>query len=105
MVKAVATKEEFDSELKAAGDKPVVVDFHATWCGPCKIIAPFLEELATKHTDFVVLKIDVDVNEDVAQDCSIEAMPTFLVFKNGNEVDRLMGASKEKLEALFMKHK
>ena len=88
---------DFGEALKAAGDKLVVVDFFATWCVPCKKIAPYLEELAEGNENVVFLKVDVDVLEETAADQDIAAMPTFLFFKNGAKVDEVVGASTEKL--------
>lgn len=104
MVRKIESKEDFDAQLKNAGDKAVIVDFHATWCGPCKMIAPKLAKMATDNPSVVVLKVDVDEVEDVAAECKIEAMPTFVVFKGTKEVERLMGASEEKLLAVFAKY-
>merc|ERR1712141_823882 len=73
-------------------DKICIVDFHAQWCGPCKMIAPKFQEFATKYTNVIALKVDVDDLDDTAQKMEISAMPTFLVLKGGKEVDRLMGA-------------
>jgi thioredoxin 1 len=98
MVKHIASAEEF-AAIKAAG-KPVVVDFTASWCGPCKSIAPFFEELAAKYPEIEFVKIDVDELEDVAGECGISAMPTFQVYSNGVKVSEMTGADKEKLAAL-----
>jgi len=84
----------------------VVIDFFATWCGPCKRIAPVIEELATSlsgQVDFY--KVDVDVAEDVAADQGVQSMPTFFYFKGGQKVDELIGASADQLKALIQKHK
>ena len=78
----------------------VVVDFTASWCGPCKSIAPFFEELAGKYPDIEFVKIDVDELEDVAGECGISAMPTFQVYSNGVKVSEMTGADKDKLSAL-----
>ena len=83
---------------------PVVVDFTATWCGPCQRIAPKFVEFAAKYTDCVFVKVDVDENEETAQACGISAMPTFQCWKGGKKVDELVGASNEKLEALVTKN-
>merc|ERR1719175_553114 len=68
MVHAVENKADFTSQLEAAGGKLVVVDFHATWCGPCKMIAPHLEEMDKTMDDVVFLKVDVDECEDIAEE-------------------------------------
>ena len=95
-VKMVATKAEFDALV--AGDKPVVVDFTATWCGPCQRIAPEFAALADANPDLEFIKVDVDENEDTAAACGIQAMPTFHFYKGGAKVHEFSGASKEKIE-------
>jgi len=81
-----------------------VIDFFATWCGPCVMIAPKIEEMAQKMTNVVFLKVDVDDAEDVALKYDISAMPTFKFIKNGEVVDELMGANADKLMDLVTKH-
>jgi len=66
MVKKLANMEEFNAELENAGSKLVVVDFFAEWCGPCKMIAPKIEELSSQKSDVVFVKVDVDDNEEAA---------------------------------------
>jgi thioredoxin 1 len=86
------TDATFD-EVVGASDKPILVDFWAEWCGPCKMIAPILEELATEQADnFVIGKLDVDVNVATATKFSVMSIPTLLLFKDGEVVARLVGA-------------
>lgn len=104
MVKVCETKEEFDEALAGAGDKAVLVDFYADWCGPCKMIAPKLEAMSKEFTNVVFLKVNVDDNGEVAEENNISAMPTFLIFKNKEKVDELVGASEAKLRELAAKY-
>jgi thioredoxin 1 len=95
---------QFKNEVLEA-QTPVLVDFTAAWCAPCKVIAPHLEELAGKYKGKVkVTKIDVDDNIETAQTYGIRSMPTLLMFKGGVVVDQIIGAvPKAKLEAFFAK--
>merc|ERR1711915_749544 len=76
MVHAVQDMGDLDAQLTNAGAKLVVIDFHAVWCGPCKMIAPHLEEMSKTMNDVVFLKVDVDDCEDIAAKYNITAMPT-----------------------------
>ncbi|GBF98438.1 thioredoxin H-type [Raphidocelis subcapitata] len=98
------TKAEWDAQLAAAGDKAVIVDFSAVWCGPCQMIGPVFVQLSEQYPDLVFLKVDVDANADVAATCGISAMPTFQVWKNGAKVDEFVGAAKDKLKAFCEKY-
>ena len=81
----------------------VIVDFTATWCGPCKTISPVFEELAKKTPNVRFLKVDVDECSDVAQDENIQSMPTFLAYHNGVKFDNFSGANPAKLSDLVGK--
>lgn len=95
-----STVEAFKAELAKHEGKVVVVDFYAVWCGPCKMIAPKIEEYqAANSTSVVLLKVNVDDCEDIAADMGISAMPTFHIYKNGNKVDELVGANFESLKS------
>nr|ACJ12082.1 thioredoxin [Bombina orientalis] len=98
MVRHIENLEEFKQALVDAGDKLVVVDFTATWCGPCKMIAPFFKSLSEKYPDVVFLKVDVDDAQDVAASCDIKCMPTFHFYKNGEKVHDFSGANQNTLE-------
>ena len=99
------TSENFES-LKA-GNLPLVVDFWATWCGPCRMLAPVIEELAKEYEGKIVVgKCDVEENDDIAMEFGIRNIPTILFFKNGQVVDKMVGAAskakiQEKFEALL----
>ncbi|XP_057499456.1 thioredoxin H-type [Actinidia eriantha] len=84
--------------------KLVVVDFTASWCGPCRFIAPFLSELAKNLPTVTFLKVDVDELESVAKDWAVDAMPTFVFLKEGKLVDRVVGAKKGELQQTIGKH-
>lgn len=92
-------KENFDSEINAP--VPVIVDFWAPWCGPCKAIAPILEKLATELGEKAkICKINVDENKEIAEKFKIQAIPTILIFKENEIADTVVGlTSKEDLKA------
>jgi thioredoxin 1 len=94
----------FKSEVLESG-VPVLVDFWATWCAPCRAIAPSLEELATQYKGKVkIAKMDIDANQQVAQQFGIRSIPTLLLFKGGKVVNQLVGAMpKTKLEEALQK--
>lgn len=95
----VFTAENFEQEVLKS-DKPVLVDFWATWCGPCRRQAPIIEELAEEG--YAVGKLDVDQEMELAQKYQVRSIPTLIVFKNGEEAARLVGLTpKEKLKELL----
>nr|XP_046237499.1 thioredoxin [Scatophagus argus] len=99
MVHQVEDLDEFKKILKESGDKLVVVDFTATWCGPCKQIGPFFEELSrhSENKNVIFLKVDVDEAQDVSEHCKISCMPTFHFYRNGEKVGEFSGANKDTL--------
>ena len=94
--------ENFEQEVLNS-EKPVLVDFFADWCGPCKMMAPIVEELATELDGKVkVGKINIDENSDIAVEYNVMSIPTLIVFKNGKEEKRLVGVrDKEELLRLL----
>lgn len=104
MVATIATLEDFNATLDKAGDKLVVVDFTATWCGPCQRIAPIFQKLADENPNVVFIKVDVDENEETAAAYGISAMPTFIFIKNKEKLETMEGANVDKLTSLVQKH-
>lgn len=82
--------QNFDKEVLLS-DKPVLVDFWAAWCGPCRMLAPTIDEIAAERDDVKVCKVNVDNEEELAVRFAIMSIPTLLAFKNGQPVDQLLG--------------
>lgn len=104
-VVVIASEDEFKKFMQDHKENLIVVDFFATWCGPCKQIAPKVEAFAKSMNDVAFAKVDVDENEELAQQYEVTAMPTFLFFKNGQKVDSFMGANAKQLEDKIQKLK
>jgi thioredoxin 1 len=93
------TDANFQAEVIENG-QPVLVDFWAPWCGPCRMVAPVLEELASERDDVRVVKLNVDENQQTAAQYQVLSIPTLILFKNGQEAKKVIGAyPKKKLEA------
>ena len=84
------TRKNFEKEVLQS-EKPVLVDFYADWCGPCKMLAPIIEEIANENEDVKVVKVNVDEAQDIAVKYDVMSIPTTVVIKNGQEVDRIVG--------------
>ena len=87
------------------GSKPAIIDFYADWCGPCKMLSPVVDEIAGESDAYRVCKLNVDDAPEIAARYRVMSIPTLIVFKNGEEVDRSVGAlPKARLQALLKKH-
>lgn len=92
-VKHIGSAEAFDKII--AGDKPVLVDFFATWCGPCQMMGPILDDMAEnyKNADKIdIVKVDIDEQQEIAMKYGVMSVPTFIIFKAGDIVEKMVGA-------------
>jgi thioredoxin 1 len=106
MSEVILTDQNFDQEVMQS-TLPVFVDFWAPWCGPCQMMGPIVEELAKEidASKVKIAKLNVDENQVVAGQFQVMSIPTFLVFKNGQMVDKMVGGvPKEKLKGMIEKH-
>lgn len=95
-----ANKDNFESIRNS--DKPVLLDFYADWCGPCRMVSPIVDEIAEERDDVVVAKINVDEENDLASEFGVFSIPTLIVLKNGKVANQAMGARpKEAILALL----
>lgn len=97
----VVNNTNFSQEVLQS-DKPVLVDFFATWCGPCKMLSPIVDQLADEHPEVKVCKLDVDENQDLAQQFQVMSIPTLILFKDGQAASKVVGLqTKAALEQLI----
>lgn len=95
----------FKTEVLNSKDA-VLVDFFATWCGPCSMLSPVLEKISNSRADFNIVKVDIDKLRDLALDYGIEVVPTLLIFKDGTVVDKIEGmASEEEIISKMLEYK
>jgi thioredoxin len=93
------TDNNFQAEVLES-DKPVLVDFWAPWCGPCRVVAPVLEEIASERDDLRIVKLNVDENQQTAANFEVLSIPTMILFKNGQVAKKVIGAyPKKRLES------
>ncbi len=90
------TRDNFEDEVLKS-DKKVLVDFYADWCGPCKMLAPIVEAVASEHEELKVVRVNIDNEESIAMDYQIMSIPTLVLINDGKEVDRVIGAVQKKV--------
>ena len=101
MAVAVISKSNFEEEVLKS-DKPVLLDFWAEWCGPCRMLSPFVDEFAEEHPEIKVGKVNVDEENELAREFRVMSIPTLLAFKDGKVVNQSVGViAKDRILALF----
>lgn len=91
----IINKDNFENEVLKS-DKLTIVDFFATWCGPCQILAPVLEKISNENTDVNIFKVDIDQSQELAINSRVEVVPTLIFYKNGSAIKTLEGFRTEK---------
>lgn len=104
-VKHPKSKEELEELIAKAGAKLVIIDFFATWCGPCRLMGPKFNKLAEEFPDPIYVGIDVDEQESIAASYDIAVMPTFVFFKNGEKIQTIEGNNYEDLRKTVEQNK
>lgn len=101
MAVVTATQDNFEAEVLQASET-VLVDFWASWCGPCKMLSPLVDQIAEERSDIKVCKLNVDEQQDIAVKYKVMSIPTLIVFKNGEEANRSVGVQpKENILAML----
>ena len=102
----MTTREQWNAFLEENKGRLAIVDFNATWCGPCRMMAPKFAEMSEQNPDVAFGSVDVDaMDQGVIAECEIRAMPTFQFFKNKEKIDELVGANPPKLAAMLKQYK
>mmetsp|Transcript_8016 Transcript_8016/g.21686 ORF Transcript_8016/g.21686 Transcript_8016/m.21686 type:complete len:106 (-) Transcript_8016:231-548(-) len=99
MVRFLNTMDDFNAVVEQSKTKLVVIDFTASWCGPCRFIGPIFEQMSEEFSAVEFVKVDVDEADTIAAKCGIRAMPTFQFYKGGEKVKEVQGANQEALRA------
>eukprot|EP00614_Pseudopedinella_elastica_P033256 CAMPEP_0172643976 /NCGR_PEP_ID=MMETSP1068-20121228/238972_1 /TAXON_ID=35684 /ORGANISM="Pseudopedinella elastica, Strain CCMP716" /LENGTH=134 /DNA_ID=CAMNT_0013458155 /DNA_START=731 /DNA_END=1135 /DNA_ORIENTATION=+ len=102
-VVAIHNDSEWENQVAKKQGDPVLVDFYATWCPPCRRAAPIFGELSLKYTGCDFVKVDVDQCRGVAKACNVSSMPTFQLYRNGRLMDEVIGFSTANIEAMLKK--
>jgi len=101
MAPVIITDETHFNKIVLQSTKPVIVDFFATWCGPCKRMSPIVDQFALDNPNIVVVKVDVDKSSDLASKYNISSIPTFVLFNKGQHISQLSATSKIQLQQLL----
>jgi len=104
MVKEVVDGTEFMNIVKTYPKNLIVVDFFADWCGPCKMIAPEIERMENEYRNVIFLKVNVDKSDEICSMLEVSSLPTFYYIKNGNPIDKSIGAAPDVIRQKIMIH-
>uniref|UniRef100_A0A914ZN27 Thioredoxin n=1 Tax=Parascaris univalens TaxID=6257 RepID=A0A914ZN27_PARUN len=99
------TKEEFESLLSSSDDRLIVIDFYATWCGPCKIMGPKFEKMSDEYKEALFIKIDVDEEEEISDSYEVKVMPTIVLIRNREKLEAIEGNTPDEVRKAIEKYK